>query len=210
MHIGHTRRSAALGVGVSASVAIHVVILVFVRISMPAIEGSADVHVTFEQPAQIRFVAATPEVPQVVEPVVEAPAESDLVETSLAGAASMSAASAASALPAAAAAPEAGDPILAAAQDTAAPVLAAHVAVVPDPNMVLVSDAPELDLRSEPEAEENVPVWRPGSVGNAKRQWAGEGSGVASAGKGAGIGLVVGRGPHCPMPGRGRPVPPLR
>jgi hypothetical protein len=63
--------------------------------------------------------------------------------------------------------------------------------------------APELAVAA------NIPVHEPGSVGKAKRKWAGSGAGEIAGPTGAGftIGVGTGRGGHCPVPGRGGPGP---
>jgi len=59
------------------------------------------------------------------------------------------------------------------------------------------------------EAEDDVPVYVPGSIGKAKRQWGG-GAGTNTLGDGSGPRVIFGggggNGGHCPMPGR---VPPI-
>jgi hypothetical protein len=78
---------------------------------------------------------------------------------------------------------------------------------------VSFGDLPEAEFTVAGEAEDSVAVYVPGSVGQAKRNWAkgsGAGFGDSGAGKGIRIGLVGGGGGHCPMPGKGgRPLPPV-
>ena len=53
------------------------------------------------------------------------------------------------------------------------------------------------------DGDDGVPLYVPGSIGKAKRQWA-KGMGESDAGNGGGIriGIGLGSGGHCPMPGR--------
>ena len=58
-------------------------------------------------------------------------------------------------------------------------------------------------------ATEPAPVYQPGSIGKAKRGWAGSGNDDATRAPGMGWDVVVGRPGagdpgHCPRPGRGR------
>ncbi len=63
-----------------------------------------------------------------------------------------------------------------------------------------------VDITKLPEAQTmvaTVPVYEPGSVGEAKRRWAREGGvGQAGGGSGSGTGWTIGGGDHCPVPGR--------
>ena len=79
---------------------------------------------------------------------------------------------------------------------------------------VSFGDLPEAEFTVASESPgDTIPVYIPGSVGQAKRNWAkgsGGGFGDSGAGKGIRIGLVGDNGGHCPMPGKGgRPLPPV-
>ncbi len=57
-----------------------------------------------------------------------------------------------------------------------------------------------------PSEADDVPLYVPGSIGKAKRQWAGGDGALAQPGNHTGT-IMVGRGGgHCPMPGRGGPI----
>jgi hypothetical protein len=56
------------------------------------------------------------------------------------------------------------------------------------------------------DAESDVPLYVPGSIGKAKRQWAG-GDAVVEKRNGRGL-VVTGGGGHCPVPGR--VIPPYK
>jgi hypothetical protein len=82
----------------------------------------------------------------------------------------------------------------------------AELAPVPMPDPQASETAPAATPATEP-----APVYQPGSIGKAKRGWAGAGSDDANRGPGMGWDVVVGRPPagggdpgHCPRPGRGR------
>lgn len=73
---------------------------------------------------------------------------------------------------------------------------------------VALAEAP-VDSEMDGEAEDDVEVYVPGSIGAAKRAWSGS-TGTSAPGGGTG-GIRVfggGGGGHCPMPG-GRAVPPI-
>jgi hypothetical protein len=56
------------------------------------------------------------------------------------------------------------------------------------------------------EGEADVPVYVPGSIGRAKRNWAG-GNGASPEGQARGAFVIIGgSGGHCPMPGRAPPI----
>ncbi len=197
--------SKALGYGLGASLVIHLLVLVLFRFSSPTLEGEPDPTVTFEPAAPVALaVVETPAPIQVSQPAESSAPEMVEIGESLAGAASSSASTPASAQPAPAAAPSVGDPILPAAEVARAAVLAEPVLAVTEPALAVLEEAAEAETTSE-ELAESVPVWTPGGVGKAKRQWANNGSGASTNGDGDGVSILVGRGGgHCPMPGRGR------
>ena len=190
-----SHRTLAYGLGVS--VAIHFVLLAMVRFSAPDLEGTAEPVVTFEDQVPVTVLEEIALAPvQDASPVDMTAPEMEIVGESLEGAAATSAAAPASGQPSPATAPANGDPLLPAVE-TGAPALA------------VLADSARAETTSAAE-DDDVPVWRPGSVGKAKRQWANNGSGAGERGEGDGVGIFIGRGGgHCPMPGRGRARPPV-
>ena len=89
-------------------------------------------------------------------------------------------------------------------------------AVVVDP--VAFQDLPSAavdaaaTIAMEGEADDDVEVYVPGSIGKAKRAWSGD-IGTNTIGNGDGPRIIFGggggAGGHCPMPGRGGSVPPI-
>ena len=60
--------------------------------------------------------------------------------------------------------------------------------------------------------EDDIPIYVPGSIGQAKRNWANaNGTGGGDAGEGSAIRIGFGGrgGGHCPVPGKGRLKPPV-
>ena len=80
---------------------------------------------------------------------------------------------------------------------------------------VSFGDLPEAEftVATNGEEDDEIPVYVPGSVGQAKRDWAkgsGPGAGPGGDGRGIRIGFGGNGGGHCPMPGKGgRPLPPV-
>jgi hypothetical protein len=65
---------------------------------------------------------------------------------------------------------------------------------------------PAAEATAPAAAENDVPLYVPGSIGKAKRQWAGgDGSGDRAGGLRT---FVIGSGGHCPVPGR--VIPPYK
>lgn len=204
-----SRHARALAIGIGASATIHFVLLALLRFNAPAAPTRAEPVVTFEPAQPIAVVEEIPIPMQEADPVDATAAEMEEVGVSLAGAASTSAATPASAEPTPSAAPANGDPILPAAETAPAVALTETVLAVTDPALAVITEAAEAETTSD-ELDESVPVWKPGSVGKAKRQWASNGTGVAETGIGIGGSILIGRGGgHCPMPGRGRGRPPV-
>jgi hypothetical protein len=204
-----TRHAEVLTVGIAASAALHFLVLALLRFHAPGTASVQEPVVTFEPPQPVAVVEEIPKPMQEADPVDATAAEMPEVGVALAGAASTAAAAPGSAEPTPAVAPANGDPILAAADVAPEPVLTETVLTVSAPAEAVYPETPETDTSSE-ELDESVPVWKPGSVGKAKRQWASNGTGVAESGIGNGGSILIGRGGgHCPMPGRGRGRPPV-
>jgi hypothetical protein len=199
------RRALSLGLGISAT--IHFLVLAFVRFSAPPLERPPEPVVTFETPAPVMVVEEVPLAPVPDALPVDATApEMEIVGESLAGAAATAAATISSAEPTPATAPASGEPILAAAE-TGPASLTEPVDVVADPALAILADSAVHETTSVAD-DDGAPIWRPGTVGKAKRQWADNGSGAGERSDGEGVGIFIGRGGgHCPMPGRGRRPP---
>lgn len=205
-----SRHTRALAIGIGVSVAIHVVALLVFRFSTALPAPEAERLVTFEPPEPIAIVEEAPAPPvQEADPVDATAPEMDIIGESLEGAAATAAAVPGAAQPTPAEAPLNGDPILPAAEVAETPTLTEPTLAVTEPALAVIAEAAEAETTSE-ELDENVPVWQPGSVGKAKRQWANNGSGASRRGDGDGVGILIGLGGgHCPMPGRGRGRPAL-
>jgi len=203
-----SHRTLAYGLGVS--LAIHLMLLSWVRFSAPDLTQPADPRVSFEDPQPVTVIEEIALAPvQDAMPVDATAPEMEIVGESLAGAAATSASTPSSGQPTPATAPANGDPILPALETAAAASLSQPVDAVTDPALAVLADSARAETTSEAE-DDNVPVWRPGTVGKAKRQWANNGSGAGERGEGDGVGIFIGRGGgHCPMPGRGRARPPV-
>lgn len=206
-----SRHARTLFLGVTASVAIHALLFGVLRFHGDPLERPDRPEFVFETPEPVAVVEEEPVTPiQEASPVDASAPEMELVGESLAGAAATSAGDVGRAEPTPATAPLAGDPILPAAEESPDVSLTSPVLAVTEPALAVVRDVPEAETTSD-ELDESVPVWRPGTVGAAKRQWANNGSGAGERGRGDGVGIFIGRGGgHCPMPGRGRgrPLPP--
>lgn len=199
-----SRQSRALAYGLGASLVIHAAVLGLFRFHTPEATEPEKTVVAFEAPAPIEILEEEPMPVQEADPVDATAPEMDVVAESLSGEAATSAAVPAQAEPTPAAAPVNGDPILAAAEAAPEVALTEPTLAVTEPALAVVHEAPDASTTSE-EIDESVPVWRPGSVGSAKRQWARNGTGAGTRGDGDGVGVIFGRGGgHCPMPGRGR------
>jgi cytoskeletal protein RodZ len=202
-----SHRTIAYGLGVS--VAIHFAVLSLVHFSAPDLERSSNPLVSFKDPQPVTVIEEIALAPvQDATPVDATAPEMEIVGESLAGAAATSAATPSSGQPSPATAPANGDPVLP-ATETGAASLTQPVENVTDPALAILADSARDETTSEAE-DDDVPIWRPGSVGKAKRQWANNGSGAGERGDGEGVGIFIGRGGgHCPMPGRGRARPPV-
>jgi len=199
------RRLLTAGIGVSALIHVGVLAMKFTAPALP----QASASIVFE-----------PVVPVAEEPTEErtrllqfipAPATNNASELPISEAApaapSMASASA--------------TPVGASDAGTGAPLPAAAVAEVAfeklpviDPlsmgevSPVVFTDLPvaAVDANELEDGEADVPVYVPGSIGKAKRNWAG-GTGSNEIGNGRGAFVIVGGGGgHCPMPGKAPPI----
>jgi len=86
-----------------------------------------------------------------------------------------------------------------------APIRPVHFTDLP----VAMTDSP-VDSGQDGEAEDDLDIYVPGSIGAAKRKWSGN-VGTSALGGGGGFRIFggTGSGGHCPMPGGGRAVPPV-
>jgi hypothetical protein len=200
-----SRQSRALAIGLGASVIVHLAVLGLLRFDATELPAPEKVVVEFDAPSPLAIVEEeTPPPIQEAAPIDASAPEMEIIGDSEAGEAATSAAIPATAEPTPATAPLAGDPILPAAETDLFASLTEPALAVTEPALAVIHEAPEAATTSD-ELDASVPVWRPGSVGKAKRQWANNGTGAGERGNGDGVGIFMGRGGgHCPMPGRGR------
>lgn len=197
------RHRRILGAGIVASLAVHAAVFASVRFEVLPLKHESVSAMELIQPDAVTAVwEKAPEVVQ-TRPIEAAPDPQvlfDALGASGAGGASP---------PPRAAAPAGG---------VATPVVptgtqAFQQMVVLDPltagrvTPVSFGDLPEAEFTVAAESEDDLPVYIPGSVGRAKRNWAkgaGAGNGTTGDGKGMGIGVVGTGGGICPMPLPGR------
>jgi hypothetical protein len=202
------RRLLAAGLGVSALIHLGVLAMKFTTPALPQASSSIvfeSIVPIVEEPVQertrlVQFIPA---------PAVSSPADGPISEAAPAAPSMASA----SATPVAVSVTGAGAPLPSAA---IADVAYEKMPVIDPLSMGEVSPVVFTDLpvaAVDPNALEDgvadVPVYVPGSIGKAKRNWAG-GTGTNEVGNGRGAFVIVGGGGgHCPMPGGTRAPPPI-
>lgn len=204
------RHRRILGAGIAVSLAVHAAVLASVRFDVMPLHRDAAAALELLPPDALGTVwEKAPEIVQTRPTEVALhPLDFDVLGTSGAGGAPP---------PPRAAAPAGGvnSPVVPTGS------LAFQEMVVIDPltngRTVPVSfgDLPEAAFTVAADSEDDLPVYVPGSVGRAKRNWAngaGAGNGTTGEGPGRGIGVVGVGGGLCPLPlpGRGpRQKPPV-
>jgi hypothetical protein len=202
------RRLLTAGLGVSALIHVGLLAMKFTAPALPRPTSSVvfeRVVPVVEEPIQQRT--------RVIQ-LIPAPATTSAAEAPILDAAPAApSAASASATPVAVSETGSGAPVPAAAR---AEVAYEKMPVIDPLSMGEVSPVVFTDLpvaATDPNAledgEADVPLYVPGSIGKAKRNWAG-GIGSNEIGNGRGAFVVVGGGGgHCPMPGRGAAPPPV-
>lgn len=194
---GHYRRAAWLGLGLS--IALHAGILAIVRFNVPAVPSQRN---------GVTEVASVdePEARQLPDAIEVVTIRSATAQPDRAGSGSAASSSAPATASAPAPAPAAGEPMLPASVE---PGSSFDRFAILDPldnataQPVAFTSLPVAETTPHENPTDEVPVYVPGSVGKAKRQWANEGNGEDDRGVGLGWGVVVGDD-HCPMPSGGR------